>query len=407
MALTHIPLDTITEDHLSRLIATGAAESHHIEYKRETYGGNDDARREFLADISSFANSLGGDLIIGIAASKGVPTEFCPFPGDAAAEVLRLEQMARAGLSPSIANLRPIAVPLSQGGHVIVLRIPKSYNPPHRVIFKNSGRFWARSSAGKFEPNVEELRRIFLEFPLIGDRVRSFRAERVAKIAAGEAPVGLLGGGNLILHVVPFSALDLSGTLPLEEVSRNVHSFPPFDLPRASGFKFTFDGLLTVSNADRISKPQRSYVQVSRAGIVEAVASSLVRGVNNDMIVLPIIETKVVKSARTYTASLQSFGIEPPFAVAVTLVNVKGFRFLQEYMEDSFMEDIPRAMLDRDEFHFVEAVFETVPVGYQDCASQLRATLDHMANAAGLPTSKHFDSNGNYTLLRDPPPSTC
>ena len=274
MALTHVALNTINEGHLSGLITAKAAESLHIEYKRATYGGNDDARREFLADISSFANSLGGDLVIGMAASKGVPTDFCPFVGDADAEALRLEQMARDGLSPRIANLRIVAVPLSRGGCVIVLRIPEGYNPPHRVIFKNSGRFWARSSAGKFEPNIEELRRIFVEFPLIGDRVRSFRAERTAKIATGDAPVGLLDGGNLVLHVVPFSAFELSSALPLEEISRSVNSFPPFDRTSASDFRFTFDGLLTASNAEGPSKPQRSYVQLFRNGIVEAVASS-------------------------------------------------------------------------------------------------------------------------------------
>ena len=165
MALTHVPLDKITEAHLAGLIAAKAAESLHIDYKRETYGGNDEARREFLADISSFANSLGGDLVIGMTEAGGVPTDFSPFTGNAGAEVLRLEQMARDGLAPRIANLRPVAVPLSQDGHVIVLRIPKSYNPPHRVIFKNSGRFWARSSAGRFEPNVEELRQNLRRVP--------------------------------------------------------------------------------------------------------------------------------------------------------------------------------------------------------------------------------------------------
>ena len=37
-----------------------------MEYKRETYGTNDDQRREFLADVSSFANAAGGDLVIGM-----------------------------------------------------------------------------------------------------------------------------------------------------------------------------------------------------------------------------------------------------------------------------------------------------------------------------------------------------
>ena len=215
MALTHIPLDQITDAHLFALINAGAAKSLHIEYKRELSDGNGDARREFLADISGrlcqFSRRRPGY-------RHGRVRKVCRPSSARLPETLTprrcaLEQMARDGLAPRLANLRIVAVPLSQGGCVIVLRIPKSYNPRHSLI-SNSGRFWARSSAGKFEPNVEELRQIFVELPLIGDRVRSFRAERTAKIAAGEAPVGLLGGGNLILHVVPFSAFDSALVLP-------------------------------------------------------------------------------------------------------------------------------------------------------------------------------------------------
>ena len=129
MALTNIPLGEITEDHFQRLIAVQAAESLHVEYKRETYGTNDDQRREFLADVSSFANSAGGDLVIGMTAAKGIPTQLHPFEGDADAESLRLEQMARDGLNPRITNLQTRAVPLSGGGFVVVVRVPKSYNP--------------------------------------------------------------------------------------------------------------------------------------------------------------------------------------------------------------------------------------------------------------------------------------
>ena len=41
MALSHVALDTINEGHLCGLITAKAAESLHIEYKRDTYGGND------------------------------------------------------------------------------------------------------------------------------------------------------------------------------------------------------------------------------------------------------------------------------------------------------------------------------------------------------------------------------
>jgi predicted HTH transcriptional regulator len=111
-----------------------------VEYKRETYGGNDEQRKEFLADVSSFANSQGGDLIIGMVADQGVPTAFHPLMGDADAERLRLEAMARDGLQPRIIGLQTQAVPLSGGGSVLIVRVPKSPLPPHRIGFKNTNR---------------------------------------------------------------------------------------------------------------------------------------------------------------------------------------------------------------------------------------------------------------------------
>ena len=60
MALTHLPLDDISEDHIQRLINAKTLEAQLIEYKRETYGGKDEQHREFLADVSSFANAGAG-----------------------------------------------------------------------------------------------------------------------------------------------------------------------------------------------------------------------------------------------------------------------------------------------------------------------------------------------------------
>ena len=121
MALMHIPLERIDQSQLQALLLDGkAAEALSIEYKRDTYGGNDTAKAEFLADISSFANTRGGDLLIGIEAPAGVPSSFTPFMGDADAERLRFEQMIRSGLEPRISNLQTKAVSIACGGSVRV-----------------------------------------------------------------------------------------------------------------------------------------------------------------------------------------------------------------------------------------------------------------------------------------------
>jgi predicted HTH transcriptional regulator len=160
MALLHIPLDQIDEAQLQSLIRGQAVETRDIEYKRDTYGNRDSDAGEFLADVSSFANTSGGDIIIGMAAKAGVPSNIVPMAVEAAdGEKLRLESIARSGLQPRIFGLDFSAVPVN-GGAVIIVRVPRSYNAPHRLIRQGTGnhRFYARSSAGKYEPNVDELR---------------------------------------------------------------------------------------------------------------------------------------------------------------------------------------------------------------------------------------------------------
>jgi Putative DNA-binding domain len=103
MALLHIPLDQIDEARLAALIDTGAAESRIIEYKRTTYGAGDADYREFLADTSSFANTSGGDLVLGMEAANGVPTAIrpltIPLDADLADEDDRRVRSQRSGLA--------------------------------------------------------------------------------------------------------------------------------------------------------------------------------------------------------------------------------------------------------------------------------------------------------------------
>jgi len=105
MALIHIPLLQIKEHDLNGLIQARVAESRDIEFKRETYGASDADHAEWLADISSFANTAGGDLVIGMQAEAGIPTKILPLEIDLDKETLRLEQIARSSLQPRLSKL--------------------------------------------------------------------------------------------------------------------------------------------------------------------------------------------------------------------------------------------------------------------------------------------------------------
>jgi Schlafen, AlbA_2 len=208
MALSNITFEAVCERDLLDLIDTGVPEGILYDYKLQTYGAADADVKEFLKDVSSFANTAGGHLIIGMNEVSGLPTGLAPLSvADPDRELQRLENLARDGLEPRIVGLRIKAVPLATGGFVIVIRIPKSWNPPHRVSARNTNRIYARNSAGAYELSVEELRVLFTSASSAIDRMRAFRAERLARIDSGEAITPLRADrGRLVAHFVPLAA---------------------------------------------------------------------------------------------------------------------------------------------------------------------------------------------------------
>src|SRR5580704_13807656 len=90
----------ITFDDLNALVGL-VREGKMIEFKREMQAKTRDEGIKFLAAVSSFANTGGGDLLIGIEARAGLATAIpgVAFP-DLDAEKLRLLQLLANGLEP-------------------------------------------------------------------------------------------------------------------------------------------------------------------------------------------------------------------------------------------------------------------------------------------------------------------
>ncbi len=55
--------DDIDISDIQRLIDNQVAERRTLEFKRDLPGDTKDERKEFLADVTSFANAQGGDII--------------------------------------------------------------------------------------------------------------------------------------------------------------------------------------------------------------------------------------------------------------------------------------------------------------------------------------------------------
>ena len=238
--------DDITKADIDALLTTGVAEGRTIEYKLTLPGTTDKDKKEFLADISSFANAAGGDLLYGVSAQKGIPTAI---PGleisNADAEIQRLDSMIQTGIDPRIPGVRIKAVGGFPQGPVLLVRIPQSWTSPHMVTFKGTSRFHTRNSAGKYPMDVTEIRAAFLMAEAVPERIRRFRDDRLSKIVAGETPLPMDSGPKMVLHLLPVSSFSKPTTVDAVAVSRNFVHMPPMAGGGCNGARMNLDGCVT------------------------------------------------------------------------------------------------------------------------------------------------------------------
>src|SRR5713226_7686575 len=172
-------LEALEESDLQALVDNQVSERKTIEYKAALPGNADGDKKEFLADVSSFANAAGGDLLFGIEEQAGTPTTLTGIQlADVDAQRLRLENMLRDGIDPKLprVDLQPVALASKPGHYILILSVQKSWLV-HRVIFKDHGHFYSRHSAGKYRLDVAELRTAFELSGTMAERIRDFRAE--------------------------------------------------------------------------------------------------------------------------------------------------------------------------------------------------------------------------------------
>jgi hypothetical protein len=395
MSLFEKPLASITEEDLASLI--GEVEGKTIDFKRDRVGATDGDRKEFLYDVSSFANTAGGDLIFGIAEVDGAASDLVGLSGISAdQEIQRLEQMARDGIRPTIAGFSVRAVPISSDRFALVARVPKSWTPPHQVTFQKAFRFYARDTNGKYQIDVDGLRTAFAASGAIGDQLRSFRADRLAKILSDQPPAPLQDGAKVVLHVVPFSAVGSGGTFPLVAAQAEPRLFPTWKDASSRNSTVTFDGLVGSSNLDPPPTAQRAYTLVMRSGAVEAVNNFHQREI------LPELQAHIIHHALKFARSLDRLGAGAPYAILVSLVGCRGARLVHDFApHGAIPEDLPCGVLALDQYALIESVWETLPQDGAKAAATLKVTLDHLANAAGLAEAPYFDDAGRCQMKLD------
>lgn len=390
MALNHKPLNQITAGDLQALVDAQVPEKRTLDYKAMLPGNADADKKEFLADVSSFANAAGGYLIFGIAEGTDGLLSMPGLAGcNADQEILRLEQIALQGVEPRIPGLETVAVPLTDGCPVIVMRIPRSWAMPHRISFKESDKFYSRRSAGKFRLDMGELRAAFAQSDTLLDTINNFRAERLSQIVAGLTPTGSAAGVRVIIHLVPLNAFDPYVRFDLSHLAKHdsLNQLIPMGMDYAGGFTHVhnYEGF--------VSYTPSSYTQVFRNGSVEAVSflasaplgqpTTQLRGLYIENTVLYAVTERLMPLQRT-------MNVEMPMLIMLSVLGVQGFVVVPE--DTVHLSLSTRQPINRDALVMANVMVESYNA---DIPKAMRPIFDVMWNASGWPRSQGYDDNGN------------
>lgn len=383
----------IVEEDINSLIKNSVAEGKTIEYKEQLPSGTDSEKKEFLADISSFANAGGGDLLYGVKEDKGLPTAIVGLESsNSDAELNRMENIAMSGIDPRISYAMR-AIKLSDGKFVIVIRIRQSWIKPHRVVFGGHDKFYGRNSIGKYPLDVEELRAVFNFSQSVAKRIQDFRVERILNLNNSKTPVSMpKETGKLVVHLIPFQSFNTQTNIDMQQLLQlkdDTNNFRPVH-SRGWSYRVNLNGVIAYDGGGDDSY---SYVQVYRNGIIEYVDGAILWGKKdqdgNKVIPSRTMEEVPLQGIPLYLNILKSLDVVPPIFVFLTLIGVEGQRMGYSRFNYHF-DDVPIA---DDILYLPEAVIENYD---QELTSTLKPMFDLVWNACGIPHSLNFDKDGNW-----------
>ena len=142
------PASEISPADLDAMVASALPEGERVEFKRSLPNAKgkrdpwedgkepaDKAKNTILEEVTAFANTYGGVLFLGVAESSTRPaaaTAITPVPRctDLAE---RFKLIFRDRVEPQLSALEVFAVPTDRDNGVVIFRVARSHNAPHRI----------------------------------------------------------------------------------------------------------------------------------------------------------------------------------------------------------------------------------------------------------------------------------
>lgn len=357
--------DSITLADIEKLKEDGVLEGRTLDYKEELHINGRGQRKEFCADITALANTIGGDILFGVSEDKGQIIELNGIDViDKDALKLQIENVVRDLVAPRILGLQIKFYDLSNEQTIVHIRVPQSYTGPHVV---NGQVFYGRNSGGKYPLDYTEIKQKFLGNAQIGENIRQYHLARLFKIKASEGYMPLSGGVALIMHIIPINALSYEAPQYNLGHPEDTNLWPIYGT--SCEFHIGLDGIGWYSI---ISGRPIGYHHLGRNGIIELVDNGMFFD-EHKRIWINTIEEHLIKALNRIKDNFQKFQIDRSVIINVSLTDIRGYRLSyagvgnqEQRSNDLFLREL-----------FIESI-------HQDTTQIIEPIVLQLCNAAGL-----------------------
>ena len=262
-----------SKDDLLEFLDKKVQEGKLVDYKQNLKIELPSEKKEFLADFTSFANTEGGWLIIGIEEGKdekgkqnGLPDCATGFKCDNQDRLkLDLENIIRDGIQPRLNTHDIYFIDGFEKGPCLTIRVKKSLDSPHMVTLGGTNKYYMRNSAGKYQLDARQVEVEYDKKRDLKEIPKNVIAERTQKATTRIFPVDLVNRPFLQLLVLPIEFLCHRKNLDADILRKN-----PIAPMISDGFSYSLDhhGYHYYYGIDN---EIFSFVTVHFSGLIEAI----------------------------------------------------------------------------------------------------------------------------------------
>jgi hypothetical protein len=386
MNIFNKPLKDVDLQDIQVLIDTKTEENLWLDYKRILNLKDESSKNDLINDVAAFANTDGGHLIYGIEEQGACPTVINGIEINNFDQLKRqLQSLLISRVEPPITNCDFKQILVKDNKFILIIRIPKSWNSPHRVSYRDS-TFYFRQSGKNELMDVYQIKNSVLSSAYLLEKIKDFINDRIQAITEGNDPVNISKGPKVILHIIPTSPFGKDEKIDILSFYNDPQYIPPLSHGGTFNRFINLDGLVT-TNIHNIY----SYVQFFRNGTIEACDL-----INHSTNKIPLkIGENIRIAVESYLKVYELLNVASPLYISITLLDAKDYQL--GVPEDSY-EDQKREI--KKNHIFFSILHEGEIPDTQKASKILKPLFDLFFNLFGLKDNLFYDGNGNWKFIQ-------